>query len=249
MDVSRKTDELWRRYRSEAAQDVRNELLVQYAPLVRSVVLRMMPTYHGYNDFDDLCSCGVLGLIDAIDKFDPALEVKFETYASKRVRGEILDHMRKQDWAPSSLRRKINQIGQAFETMEVRLGRPVTEEEVADSLSIGVGDLRATLEKAHIFNLLYFEDYLTDSYNGMDLVRSEDDTPSESLDKKEMNRILADIIDELPRNEKTVVTLYYYEELTLKEIAKVLHVTESRVSQIHSKLLMKLRSKLGEALE
>ncbi len=154
--------------------------------------------------------------------------------------------MRKQDWAPSSLRRKINKITQAYEFLEGALGRQPSEEEVAKHLEMGVSDLGAALEKSHIFNLLYFEDFLTESYAGGDVEQSDEYTPEAQTEKKETHRILASMIDNLPERERLVVTLYYYEELTLKEIAAVLGVTESRVSQIHSKLLAKLRVKLQE---
>lgn len=239
-------DALWQQYREEPTLETKNELLVHYLYLVKSIVRRMMPTYHGHNDYDDLVSCGVIGLMDAIDKFDLGKNVKFETYAAKRIRGEIIDSMRKQDWAPSSLRRKINKISQAFEVLEGNLGRAPKEIEVAQYLNMNESELSGALEKSHIFNLLYFEDFLTESYAGSDMVQMEEYTPPAQVEKKELKEILADMIDSLPEKERLVITLYYYEELTLKEIAAILGVTESRISQIHSKVLMKLRTKMQE---
>ena len=242
-------DELWKRYHATRMLEDKNALLVHYVELVKRVVRRMMPTYRTHNEYDDLLSYGILGLIDALDRYDPSVGIKFETYASKRIRGEILDHMRKQDWAPSSLRRKINRISSAYTDLEMEFHRPATDDEVARHLEMDVDDVRKTLDKTYIFNVLYFEDFLTDSYADCELTQSTEEAPAVQAEKKELAEILGKMIDDLPQNERTVVTLYYFEELTLKEIAQVLKVTESRVSQIHSKVLAKLRERLQRTFE
>ena len=240
--------ELWKRFMKTRSVEDKNELLLQYVYLVKRIVLRLMPTRGDFNEFDDLVSCGVLGLMDAIEKFDISREVKFETYASKRIRGEIIDHMRKMDWASASLRRKITRITEVYSELEHKFSRTVSDEEVAQHMDIALDDLRDTMEKSHMFNLVYFEDSLTDGLSIYDVVQSDSDTPEVSIEKSELKKIIAEAIDTLNENERLVITLYYYEEMMLKEIASVLGVTESRVSQIHSKVLSKLKHKLHTAI-
>jgi RNA polymerase sigma factor for flagellar operon FliA len=241
-------DELWKQYSDSRDPEIKNQILVNYIDLVKKIVRRIMPKYKDYNESDDLISCGIIGLIDAVNKYDIRYGVKFETYASARVRGEILDYMRKQDWAPSSLRIKINRINQATEKLEYTLGRQPTEREIADSLDMSVTEVQKVLEKTHIFNLMYFEDIATDSIPSKNLLDSEDNNPATLMQNKETSRILAEMIDSLPERERLVISLYYYEEMTLKEIAGILKVTESRVSQIHSKVLAKMGYKLKKLL-
>lgn len=217
-----------------------------YLHLVRSIVFRMMPTYQGYAGYDDLISCGVLGLMDAVEKYDLERGVKFETYAYMRIRGEIIDYMRRQDWAPSSLRRQINQVMRTFESLEGQLGRAATDEEVAQNLNITVSDVRSILERSHMFNLIYFEDMLHENYAAAEMLQSAETQPHQHLEKQELSQVLAQIIEQLPHNERTVVTLYYFEEMPLKDIAAALGVSPSRVSQIHSKVLGKLRTHLAK---
>ena len=241
-------EELWGKYVKEKTQETKNELLVHYLPLVKKVVSRMMPTYDSYNDFDDMYSCGVIGLMDAIDKFEPSRDVKFEHYAKLRVRGEIIDQMRKQDWAPSSLRRKIKTIGNTFTDLEMKNGRPASDTEVAQALSMEVDDVRKTLEQSHTFNIMHFEEFLNESSMKMEPKIDEGQTPSAQFENKELTLILGKVIDSLPENERTVVSLYYFEEFTQKQIASILNVSESRVSQIHSRVLMKLRDRLKDVV-
>ncbi len=236
--------ELWDRYMIDRSTELKNELLMLYVPLVKTTVLRMMPTYYAHNDYDDLISCGVIGLMSAIDRFDPSREIKFESFAAKRIRGSILDHMRKQDWAPSSYRRKINRVGEAFRELEASLSRFPTEQEVADHLSIPLSELQKVLETTHTFNIMYFEDIVSETSSIDELSLSDDASPSDQIERQELITTMGRLIDELTEKERTVVSLYYHEELTLKEIAEVLGVSESRVSQIHSKILIKLKAKL-----
>jgi RNA polymerase sigma factor for flagellar operon FliA len=242
-------DIIWAKYKDTGDIDAKNEILIHYGYLVRWIVRRMMPKYNTFNEYDDLVSCGMLGLIDAVDKFDVEHGVKFETYAFPRIRGEILDYMRSQDWASPSLRKKINAITTAYETFESIKPGEVVDQEVADSLEMPVEQMHKILNQAHMFNVVNFEDALTSSGTTEKDVRTgEDATPEEELLKKEQKQIIAEVIDELPEKERLVVTLYYYEGLLLKEIADVLQVTESRVSQIHSKVLSKMKVKLKKLM-
>lgn len=236
---------LWERYNSCRSVESRNELLIHYAYLVKIIVNRLVPSHAHHAEYDDLISNGMLGLMDAIEKFDASRQVKFETYASLRIRGEIIDHMRRQDWAPVSLRKKIKTVSYAVNTLEERLGRQPTEEEIAKFLGMNVPDLLKTLEATQTLNILYIEELKAGSETGREPGISEGDVVSGQYEKKETREILEKLIESLPENERLVITLYYYEEMTMKEIALTLGVTEPRVSQIHSKVLSKLRGKLG----
>ncbi len=235
---------LWESYAQDGSQDTKNEIVLHYMYLVKRIVYRLLPTYEGYSNFDDLLSCGVLGLIDAINKFDIKREIQFEHYATMRIRGEIIDHMRKQDWAPSSLRRKIQAITSAYSELENVLQREPKDQEVAEHLDMDERELQKIIGKMHMFNVMHFEELINNECSLAQVVQDKGETPEERLENKEMKQILADMIETLPEKERLVITLYYYEELTLKEIAEVLGVSESRASQIHSKAIMKFRSKM-----
>ena len=240
--------ELWVTYKQSGDLDAKDRILLNYGYLVKWIVRRMMPKYNNYNEYDDLVSCGMLGLIDAVDKFELKHEVKFETYAVSRIRGEILDYMRSQDWASPSLRKKISAITTAYETYEnTNSGRP-SDKEVAESLGMPVEQVQKILTQTHMFNLVNFEDALSSKNTEAEIKSQELNTPEDELLNKERKQILTEVIEALPEKERLVVTLYYYEGLLLKEIADILHVTESRVSQIHSKVLAKMRAKLEKLL-
>lgn len=237
-------DKLWRYFKDTGDLEAKNELLLHYIYLVKWTVRRMMPKYNNYNEQDDLVNCGVIGLIDAVEKFNLDHGVKFETYAGSRICGEILDYMRSQDWAPPSLRKKINAVMKTYEALEARHHTPPSEESVADALSMPVSQVRKILSQTHMFNLVNFEDALSSSNAINEVSAPEESTPENTLLNKEMKKILGDMIENLPEKERLVITLYYYEGLLLKDIAEILEVSESRVSQIHSKVLAKLRTKL-----
>ncbi|MCL2151627.1 MAG: FliA/WhiG family RNA polymerase sigma factor [Oscillospiraceae bacterium] len=244
-DLSR----LWSDFKNGGDMEAKDKILLNYGYLVKWIVRRMMPKYNNYNEYDDLVSCGMLGLIDAVDKFELKHKVKFETYAVSRIRGEILDYMRSQDWASPSLRKKISAITNAYEIYEGQnLGRPV-DKDVADSLGMNVNQVRKIQNQTHMFNLVNFEDALGGGTNlEAEMGNFEENTPENELLDKEEKKLLAEIIDELPEKERLLITLYYYEGLLLKEIAEILRVTESRVSQIHSKVLAKMRAKLEKVI-
>ena len=241
-------ERLWDDFKSSGDIEAKNEILLNYGYLVKWIVRRMMPKYNNYNEYDDLVSCGMLGLIDAVEKFELKHEVKFETYAVSRIRGEILDYMRSQDWASPSLRKKINAITNAFDKFESQNpGRPV-DRDVADSLGMPVQQVHKILNQTHMFNLVNFEDALGGGNPEAEIGNQDENTPEDELLEKEKKRILAEVIDALPEKERMIITLYYYEGLLLKEIADILQVTESRVSQIHSKVLAKMRTKLEKVI-
>ncbi len=234
---------LWQRYTKEKTVELKNELVLHYLPQVRSIVLRLMPTYKAYSNYDDMLSCGILGLMDAIEKYDLRRDVKFEYYAAMRIKGEIIDSIRKQDWAPTSLRRKIKSISNAYYELENRFGREPLDSEVAQHLEMDEEDLQSTMGKSQMFNIIHFEEMIQNDMWEQS-IQMQSGTLEEEVESKEMVEVLGGIIDNLPEKEKLVITLYYYEEMTLKEIAAVLGVSESRVSQIHSKAVMKMRTKM-----
>jgi RNA polymerase sigma factor for flagellar operon FliA len=240
-------DALWKRFKATGESAAKDALITSYIPLVRQVARRMMPKYNSHTEYDELVSSGVIGLIDAVDKYDPAVGVKFETYAVTRIRGEILDSMRAQDWAPASLRKRINAISKTYEDMETA-GESPTPQHVADKLGLPVSQVHKAMAKTHTFSVLSFEDTLGACVAGRDVAAPADQIPENQVVEADMRRVLAQMITELPEKERRVVTLYYYEDLMLKEIAQVLGVTESRVSQIHSRVLGRMRTQLQKMM-
>jgi len=243
-----KLGQLWIAFKEDGDNDAKDEILLNYGYLVKWIVRRMMPKYNNYNEYDDLISCGMIGLIDAVDKFELKHEVKFETYAVTRIRGEILDYMRAQDWASPSLRKKISAITSAYEMFESENPEKPVDQDVADSLGMPVEQVHKILNQTHMFNLINFEDALGSTNTESEIRKPDEKTPEEELLEKEKKALLVDVIDDLPEKERLVITLYYYDGLLLKEIADILHVTESRVSQIHSKVLAKMRNKLEKVV-
>ena len=237
-------EKLWLLYKETGDNTAKNEILMSYVKLVKAIVRRMMPKYNRYNEFDDLVNCGVIGLIDAVERFDLSHGVKFEAYAVSRIRGEILDYMRLQDWAPASMRKKINAIACVYEQAETDPGIDATDEYVARRLDMSVDQVQKILAQSHMFNLMNFEDTVNAANAINSAAVEEKSLPENRLLDKELKQTLVHLIDSLPEKERLVITLYYYEGLLLKEIADILEVTESRVSQIHSKVLLRLKAKL-----
>ena len=242
MVVKQRTEyELWERYFLTHDAQVKNKIVFHYLYIVNIIVKRLMPQYKDYNEKDELMSCGVLGLIDAVDKFDRSFGVKFQTYAAVRIRGEILDYMRKQDWAPSSLRKKIGDIKSAGEVLESAHNRKPTDQEIADYLGVKSLSVQKVRQKTHMFNLVYFEalPYEKETEESFSVDRND---PYQIIENELMTDILRKMINQLPERKKTVIRLHYYEGLTMKSIAKRLQISESRVSQIHSRILLDMKT-------
>ncbi len=235
---------LWARYAEKRDGEIRNELLVHYIPLVKRVVGRLFASSRPYVDYDDLVSCGVLGMMDAIERFDPTRSVRFETYAQIRIRGEIIDYMRRQDWAPVHVRTRIKQMEAAYDRVAQRNGGPASDADVAAELGMDLEDMRQTLSDSHFLNLMYLDELLTETPVEDDTLMSDNQIVSD-LEKNEFKEILAKEIGRLTEREQMVLSLYYFDELTLREIGKVLSLTESRISQIHSAAILKLRARLS----
>lgn len=238
--------ELWKRYQSTKDQSIKEQLILEYADLIKYVAGRLS-IYFGSNvEYDDLVGYGIFGLIDAIDKFDINKGVKFETYASLRIRGSIIDSIRELDWVPRSLRKKSKDLEKAYTELENELGHTATDSQVAARMGISVEELNKTLHDVNMSTMISIEDYLEQNYEiGFDISNyDESRQPEKRIEVIEIKEILAESIDKLPEKERMVVTLYYFEELTLKEISAIMKVSESRISQLHTKAILRMRAKL-----
>ncbi len=241
---------LWNEYGKTRASNLREKIIIEYAPLVK-VVAGRLSMYLGYNvEYDDLVGYGVFGLIDAIDKFDVGKDVKFETYASLRIRGAILDQIRKMDWIPRTIRQRQRQIDEAVKAVETETGQNATDEAVAKKLGISEGEYmewQSQMAVTNVISLNEFNDNNSDDGSASrDTIPTQEAGPEEQVEQDELKKMLADSLELLTEKERKVILLYYYEELTLKEISNILEVSESRVSQLHVKALSKMRTKLGK---
>ncbi len=241
-------EKLWEDYQKKPTPELREKLIVEYAQLVKLVAGRLS-MYLGHNvEFDDLVSYGIFGLIDAIDKFDMDKNVKFETYASLRIRGSILDQIRKMDWIPRTVRQRQRKIDDAMKAVEMRTGKAATDEELARELGLTGDELlnwQSQLKVTNVVSLNEFEE------NGPEPVmdargNSHFAQPEDVVAEEELKITLTEALDLLTEKERRVIELYYYEDLTLKEISRILEVSESRVSQLHTKALLKMRKRMGD---
>ncbi len=244
-------DRLWEKFNKHKEQEIRDYFVIKYAPLVKYVAGKIAMGMPQNIEFDDLVSYGVFGLIDAISKFDPSRGIKFKTYAMTRIRGAIFDELRSIDWIPRSIRQKAKQIEQVITELENRLGRTVEDEEIARELGVGIEEFQTILSKLSGTSMMSLNDiwYLGDDNDELSILETleapENMNPDILIEKQEIRDYIIDAIKKLPDKEKKVIILYYYEDLTLKEIGEVLEVTESRVSQLHTKAIMRLRGRLG----
>ena len=240
-------EKLWDAYRQKKTQETREQLIIEYAQLVKLVAGRLS-MYLGHNvEYDDLVSYGIFGLIDAIDKFDLEKNVKFETYASLRIRGAILDQIRKMDWIPRSVRQRQRKIDEAMKQIEMRTGKTASDEELAKQLGLTDEELcswQTQLKVTNVVSLNEFEETgpepMIDSAHPVRFSQ-----PEEVVEEEELKEKLAESLELLTEKERRVIELYYYEDMTLKEISKILEVSESRISQLHTKALNKMRKKMG----
>ncbi|MEW6412652.1 MAG: FliA/WhiG family RNA polymerase sigma factor [Candidatus Zixiibacteriota bacterium] len=248
-DVS---DRDWSRYHRLGTDEIRKDLLAKYIPLVRNVATRMAMGFPRSVELSDLISTGVIGLIEAFSNFDPNRGVKFETYAVPRIRGAILDELRALDWVPRSTRAKSREIERAYCVLENDLGRPPEKTELAKQMNISLEELHNTLEDVSGTGILSLDEVIYREDDNRQVPRIETVIDRETLsvlgeiEKKELKSFLGVAIDRLSRQEKLVIALYYYEELTLKEIGEVMSISESRVSQIHTRAVVKLRTMVRE---
>ncbi|MFN8126084.1 MAG: RNA polymerase sigma factor WhiG [Candidatus Nanopelagicales bacterium] len=244
--------DLWATYKSTGDREVRERLILHYAPLVKYVAGRVGVGLPNSVDPADLVSNGMFGLIDAIEKFQPDRAIKFETYAVSRIRGAIIDELRSYDWVPRSVRQKARDVEGAYQRLQLELGRTPTDEEVAAELDITVKALRQIFRQVSYVHVAALDELLSIGGDKSDRVSLGDtiaderaDDPVALFETEETKEILGVAVSALPEREKIVISLYYYEGMTLNEIGQVLGVTESRACQLHTKAVMQLRAQLG----
>lgn len=243
-------------YFNESGQltpEKRNELVLTYTPLIKYIATRLASRLPAHVSLDDLISCGIIGLIDAIAKFDLSKNVQFKTYAEFRIKGAMLDELRALDWVPRSVRNKVTQLEHSYATIEKKLGRPAKDDEVAKSLNLSMDGFHKLLDETKTVTFLDIEllkKSAPELNSGMSAMMNDPTyDPFTALSFAQIRDLLAEAIRELPEKEKLTVSLYYFEELTMKEIGEVLGYTESRISQMHSKAVLRLRTKLKKALD
>ena len=245
------THALWQEFRRTRDRRLRDRLILTYAPLVKYVAGRLGSGLPAHVDDDDLVSYGLLGLIGAIERFDPDRDIKFETYAIARIKGSIIDELRSLDWVPRSVRSRARDIERTIGELEAKLGRAPNDEEISAKLGLTEDELADSLTEISRTSIAALDELWTVSSGGdqIALIDTIEDTqvpnPQSALAETEMKEAIGDAIARLPEREKLVVTLYYYEELTLREIGEVLGVTESRVSQLHTKAILRLKARLS----
>ena len=228
-------EKLWGEYQKNPSSALREKLITEYAPLVK-VVAGRLSMYLGYNVE-----------YDAIDKFDPGKDVKFETYASLRIRGSILDQIRKMDWIPRTVRQKQKRIEEAIKNIEARTGRAAADEEIAGEIGIAAAELNEWQSQLKVTNVVSLNEFVEQGGEPVMDARGNSHfaQPEDNIEEEELKKVLSETMDLLTEKERKVILLYYYEELTLKEISNILEVSESRVSQLHTKALLKMRKKMG----
>ncbi len=241
----------WVDYIKTRDDSIREYFAIKYAPLVKYVAGKIAVGMPQNIEFDDLVSYGVFGLLDAINKYDPQRGIKFKTYAVTRIRGAIFDELRSIDWIPRTIRQKSRQLEQVISDLEIRNGRPAEDQEIAEAMNISIPDLHKLITQisgTHIISLndVWFLGSDDDEMPIIETVESPDTlNPDFVVERDEIKGVIVQAIEKLPEKEKQVIVLYYYEDLTLREIGEVLEVTESRVSQLHTKAIMRLRNRLN----
>jgi len=245
------TELVWKRYRERNEPEIREHILESYLPLVKNVAGRMALGFPRSVELSDLVSTGVIGLIEALSNFDPDRGVKFETYAVPRIRGAILDELRALDWVPRSTRAKSREVERATVKLENRFGRPPNDQELAEELSLSSAELFQTLGEIAFGAVMSLDELISGEDESRQVPRVEtienpDDNIFAEIEENELKRYLSEAISFLSEQERLVVALYYFEELTLKEIGDIMQISESRVSQIHTKAVWRLRAMIKD---
>jgi RNA polymerase sigma factor for flagellar operon FliA len=241
---------------TQISSDLREQIVLEHTPLIRYIVNRIAVRLPSHIDLDDLHNTGVIGLMDAIEKYDPDKNCKFKTYAEFRIKGAILDQLRSLDWVPRSVRQKSRRLERAYGEVEQRLGRSASDDEVADSLGLQIDKFHELLNQVRGISLVNLEEIRGTNSDGdrtgtyADIIEDvNSENPFASLKLAEMKQAIAQTIGALPEKERLVISLYYYEDLNMKEIGGILGITESRVCQIHTKAVLRLRAKLKSLLD
>lgn len=239
---------VWDNYIRTKDVKFREELIINYLYLVKFVAGRLFANYGNHVEYDDLVSYGVFGLIDAIEKYDTNRGVKFDTYAQLRIRGAIIDYLREIDWLPRSVRQKAKELERAYQELEGELGRAASDDEVAAKMGVSIDDFQKKIQFVSTYSVVSLDDLLEQKREFLSDEGDSDTSPGAAMEQDVVRSILVETINNLPEKEKKVITLYYYEELTYKEIGKLLNISESRVSQLHTKAIFRLKSKINSCL-
>ncbi|MDR1246323.1 MAG: FliA/WhiG family RNA polymerase sigma factor [Clostridiales Family XIII bacterium] len=237
----------WKAYRESGDTDARNDIVLAYIELVKRIVFRFKGSYNNYGQLDDMINQGMIALIDAVEKFDPGMGYKFETFASLKIKGAVIDFMRKQDWIPRNQRSLVKELNSAYNALYAEYGREPSKEEIAERMGVDTEQLEKILQKRQNAMILSYEEAINEKMmTAFPLLteQKELEAPEAEMLKEELKQQLTAAVGELGERERLVVSLYYYENLKLREIAGVMNITESRVSQIHSSAIMKLRHRI-----
>jgi RNA polymerase sigma factor for flagellar operon FliA len=237
----------WREYKEKGDIETRNDIVLAYIDLVKRIVLRFKGSYSNYGQLDDMINQGMIALIDAVEKFDPDMGNKFETFASLKIKGAVIDFMRKQDWIPRNQRSLVKELNAVYDALYAEYGREPSKEEIAARMGVDTDQLEKILQKRQNAMILSYEEAINEKMmTAFPLLteQKELDAPEAEMLKDELKKQLTDAVGALGEKERLVVSLYYYENLKLREIADIMSITESRVSQIHSAAIMKLRHRI-----
>ncbi|RKD27760.1 RNA polymerase, sigma 28 subunit, SigD/FliA/WhiG [Caminicella sporogenes DSM 14501] len=238
-------NELWKLYKEKKSKAIKQKLILEYIELVKIIAGRLYISYNSNVEYEDLVSYGILGLIDAIEKFDPDKNVKFETYANFRIRGAIIDQLRNLDWVPRSIRQKFKRLEDTIQKLQNKIGLDIEDEVIAKEMGISLEELNELYSEVSIFSVISLDEKLSEN-NNYDIPSDDiESNPESNFMKEETKRILREVIEKLPEREKMIIKLYYFSELTYKEISNILNISESRVSQLHTKCIIKLRNAIS----
>ncbi len=236
--------ELLKLYKSNKSKAIKDQLITKNVELVKIIAGRLYHSYNSNVEYEDIVSYGILGLIDAIDKFDPDKNVKFETYANFRIRGTIIDHLRNLDWVPRSTRQKYKKLEEVMVKLQSKYGLEIDDKVLAKELNISVEELSSFLSEVSIFSIISLDERVSENSNFNIICDDIETRPESKYIKNETKEILVETVENLPERERMIINLYYFSELTYKEISKVLNISESRVSQLHTKCIVKLKNSL-----
>ncbi len=233
--------ELWKKFKDEDDLKAKEELIISYIQLVKNIAGRLYNSYNAHVEYDDLVGFGVIGLLDAIEKFDYKLGNKFETYANIRIRGSIVDQLRALDWIPRSMRQKYKLLEKATKKLQNIYGDDIKDADLADEMGVTVKELDKIVQNVSTFSVISLDEKISENSNVNIQKDNSEHTPEDQMMDKETKRLLKVMVEKLPEKEKRIVELYYYSELTYREIAEILSISESRISQLHTKAITKLK--------
>ncbi len=248
-ELEQNEEKLWEYYAATKDINIRNKIIEKYSYLVRIIALKIRGIYQQYGDVDDVVNEGIIALIDVIDKFDVTKNIKFETYAAIRIKGAIIDYVRKQDWTPRKVKSDAKVLSQAEKELNMKLGRTPSDNEIADFLKIDMDEYNQIVRNTLSTNIMSFEELVGEANLSNREIKHDYELPEDIYETKELNKVLKDSINKLKEKEKLVISLYYKEEIKLKDISKILNISNSRASQIHSTALEKLQKSIQEYMQ